>query len=377
MELDAGGTPWLSRFKDPGLARRLIARLGRELSRPVRVMEVCGTHTWSISRSGIRGALPEGLELRSGPGCPVCVTDQTDLDRMIALAGRPGLVVASFGDMVRVPGSAMSLEEARALGADVRVVYSPLDAVALAGSTGSQVVFLGVGFETTAPVAALAVEEAARRSLKNFSLFSRHKLLPPALRALISDSRTRVEGFILPGHVSTVLGRRGFDFLASELGVPAVITGFDPVDILLGLKELVGMVCRGEARVVNAYGRVVREDGNPRARAAMDRVFQPADELWRGLGPIPQSGLRLKPEFSPFDAEARFPLPDPAPRPLPRGCSCGEVLKGILAPADCPLFGRACTPERPVGPCMVSSEGACAAYYHYGWVPAREGGEGR
>lgn len=362
----------LSRFRDPDLGRSLLARVGRlaeraaeRLGRPPAFMEVCGTHTVAISRAGLRAALRGRVALKSGPGCPVCVTDPAEIDAMIALARQPGVTVATFGDMLRVPGSSGSLEEERAAGADVRVVYSPADAVALAAAHPErQVVFLGVGFETTAPAVALSGLEAAGRGLGNFTVYSAHKRYPPALEALLGDPEVRLDGFLLPGHATTILGRRRLDFLATRHGVPAVIAGFEPVDILGALAELLRQVLAGEARVVNAYPRLVREEGNPRALAVMEAVFEPVAAAWRGIGTVPASGLAFRREWRSLDAAARFGVAPPAGRPHP-GCRCGDLMKGKAEPFDCRLFARACRPERPLGPCMVSSEGACAAYYRY------------
>lgn len=363
----------LERFRDPELVRRLLARAQRLAQRaadrlghrPV-IMEVCGTHTVALSRSGLRNALADAVELKSGPGCPVCVTDYRDIDLMLALARLPGVTIATFGDMLRVPGSTSSLERERAQGAAVEVFYSPDDAVALAAAQPErQVVFLGVGFETTAPVVGASLEQAAAQGLTNFSVFSAHKTVPPVMRALLADPELGLDGFLLPGHVSTIIGRRAFSFLGEEYGVPAAITGFEPVDILLGLSAVLAQLVAGEARVVNCYGRVVREEGNPRAQAVIDRCFAPAEASWRGIGTVPESGLALRPAYAAFDAAKRFPVSVPPPV-IPRGCRCGELLRGKIKPTQCGLFGRACTPERPVGPCMVSSEGACAAYYLYG-----------
>ncbi len=362
----------LRRFRDPDLARPLLERVrhlaGRaaeRLGRPPAFMEVCGTHTVAISRAGLRAALRGLVDLKSGPGCPVCVTDPAEIDAMIALARLPGVTVTTFGDMMRVPGSRGSLEEERARGADVRVVYSPADAVELAAACPErQVVFLGVGFETTAPAVALSALEAARRRLANFSVLTAHKLYPPALEALLADPEVELDGFLLPGHATTILGRRRLAFLAERYGVPAVIAGFEPVDILGALHELLAQVVAGEARVVNAYPRLVREEGNPRALAVMEAVFEPVAAAWRGLGTIPDSGLAFRPAWRELDAAARFRVEVPPSRPHP-GCRCGDLMKGKAAPFDCRLFARACRPERPLGPCMVSSEGACAAYYKY------------
>jgi hydrogenase expression/formation protein HypD len=384
-------------FRDRALARALVRAIRREvetLGRPVTLMEVCGTHTVAISRSGIRDLLEGYVDLRSGPGCPVCVTDQADIDRMVALAALPGTTVLTYGDMLRVPGRHGTLEQARAAGADVRVVYSAAESVGVASADRSRrFVFLGVGFETTAPGAALAVTEAARLGLENFLVFSAHKLLPPALRALLGPkggagsegrgdrparaqariSRT-VEGFLLPGHVSAVIGRKAYDFLAEDFALPGVIAGFEPVDVLLAVKELVRVAgVASAAAVTNLYQRVVREEGNPRARAIIDEVFEPCPAAWRGLGSIEGSGLAFRSRFADFDAtlalgrdvaSALRRLGGSAATGRP-ACCCGSVLRGDILPPDCPLFGRTCTPGDPAGPCMVSSEGSCAAYYGY------------
>ncbi len=362
----------LSQFRDPNLGRPLLERVrslaervADRLGRVPVFMEVCGTHTVAISRAGLRAALRGLVELRSGPGCPVCVTDPAELDAMIGLAREPGVTVTTFGDMLRVPGSRGSLDDERTAGADVRVVYSPADAVELAAALPDrQVVFLGVGFETTAPAVALAGLMAAERGLGNFTIFAAHKVYPPALEALLADPGVRLDGFLLPGHATTVLGRRRLDFLAERHRVPAVISGFEPVDILAALHELLEQVVAGEARVVNAYPRLVREEGNPRAVAVIERLFASVYAAWRGIGVIPQSGLDFRPEWRHLSAQDRFRLEVAPGRPHP-GCRCGDLMKGKAEPFDCRLFARAWRPERPFGPCMVSSEGACAAYYRY------------
>ncbi|ACX53085.1 hydrogenase formation HypD protein [Ammonifex degensii KC4] len=359
------------RLRDPatgrklaGRVRELAARVCDRLGRRLVFMEVCGTHTMAISRSGIRSLLRDYLELRSGPGCPVCVTDQADIDRMIALARLEGVVVGTFGDMLRVPGSSSSLERERALGAQVKIFYSPAEAVAWAAANPSQqMVFLGVGFETTAPGVALSIKEAEQKGISNYSVYVSHKLIPPALKALLADPENRLDGFLLPGHVSTIIGRRAYLFL-EEYGMPAVIAGFEPNEILDAVRELLEMLLEGKAEVRNAYSHVVREEGNLRAQKLLSEVFTVCDVPWRGFGCIPQSGLRLREELAAFDAARRFELP-PVESRVPPGCACGEILKGKLTPKDCPLFARACHPTHPVGPCMVSSEGACAAYYRY------------
>jgi len=355
-------------------AREHLEALSRWNGRRLTFMEVCGTHTMAAARSGLRNALPEKIRLISGPGCPVCVTPVGYVDHALALAARPEVTVATFGDLVRVPGSVRSggeggppsLDRARAGGADVRVVYSPLDALALARDlTGREVVFLGVGFETTAPAIAAALKQAQDEGLGNFSVLGAHKTVPEAMGVLASADDLALDGFLCPGHVSVVLGPEPYEPLAAEHGIPCVIAGFEPVEILRGLVALVAQAAGGVARVENCYGGAVRPGGNPKARAVMEEVFQPADAEWRGIGVIPHSGLEIREAYAGLDAARRFEVSLPEPVE-PAGCRCGEVLRGVLDPADCPLFGTACTPEDPQGACMVSSEGSCAARYHYG-----------
>lgn len=365
-EAPAHSAPDLDAFRNPNLARELIERIEHVAGdRPINLMEVCGTHTMSIGRYGFRSVMPPHLRLLSGPGCPVCVTDNHDIDYAIALARDERVTVATFGDMMRVPGSTSSLTAEKAAGHDVRVVYSPLDAVDLAQKSPDRlVVFIGIGFETTAPAIAACILEAQARGLENFSVFCAHKTTPAALRAIASDPETAIDGFILPGHVCTITGIEPFRFLVDEFSIPGVITGFEPVDILEGIERLVEMIADGDPHVENAYRRSVRDEGNPAARAIAARVFEPCDARWRGLGTIPASGLRIREEYARFDARRRF---EPAVEPTrePKGCRCGDVLRGAITPDACPLFGRACTPEHPIGPCMVSSEGSCAAYHRY------------
>ena len=333
----------------------------------VRLMEVCGTHTMAIAKSGIRSMLPDNIKLLSGPGCPVCVTPGAVIDAVLELSMRPGITVATYGDMVRVPGSTPgdNLARRRALGAKVEVVYSPVDAVKLAAARpGEEIVFLGVGFETTAPGTAAAVLTAQEQGVKNFSLFSMLKTVEPALRALIASEGFNVQGFLCPGHVATIIGEEGFSFLPRDYALPAVISGFEPEDILLSVYALAKQLAERKPRVQNEYRRAVAPNGNPLARAVMEKCFAPRRDLWRGLGAIEGGGLGLREEFSVFDAEKRFGVEYGAEE-KPSACRCGEVITGRLTSAECPLFGKRCTPEDPVGPCMVSSEGACAAYYKY------------
>lgn len=346
-----------------------IKALFRKAGRPVKLMEVCGTHTVAIFRHGIRSLLPEGISLISGPGCPVCVTSMADVDAAVELALRPGVVLATFGDMMRVPGSEKSLYEARAGGGDVRVLYSPLDALDIAGREREKtVVFFATGFETTSPLVAATLRQAEERGAGNFYVLAAHKLVPPALRALLAEGGARLDGLILPGHVSTIIGSRPYEFLASEYGVPSVITGFGARDILEGIMMLLGQIESGRPRVEIQYASVVREEGNPRALEAIYEFFEPAEAYWRGIGAIPGSGLALREKHRRRDARVALGPghgDEGGDREL-RGCACGEVLRGMKTPTQCALFGRACTPQRPVGACMVSAEGSCAAYYKYG-----------
>jgi hydrogenase expression/formation protein HypD len=360
---------YIDEFRDPALARRLVEEIRRGASQrdaPVQLMEFCGGHTHAIFRFGLRETLAPGVEMRSGPGCPVCVTAAADLDRAIALAEVSGVTLATFGDMVRVPGSRGTLQDARARGADVRIVYSPLDALALARENPArEVVFLGVGFETTAPGVAATVAQAHEEGLDNFSVLSLHKLTPPAMRAILDAGEVALDGIVGPGHVSAVVGSDAWRFLPRAYGMPVAVAGFEPLDLLGAVSALVGMAVGGEARVVNAYGRGVRAGGNPAALEMLDGVFEPTDAAWRGFGVVPHSGLVLRPAFSAHDAARRFPL-DVEPAEEPAGCLCGEVLRGVVLPPECPLFRSVCSPRNPIGPCMVSAEGSCAAYYKYG-----------
>ena len=341
---------------------RLAAELAAEARPGSTFMEVCGTHTMAVAQSGLRDLLPPGLRLVSGPGCPVCVTATRDLDVVVALCRLPGVTVATFGDLIRVPASRTSLAAERAEGGDVRVVYSARDAVELAAARPErEVVFAGIGFETTAPTTAAAIAEARRRGVSNFSVLALHKTMPPALRALLDLGETPIAGFLLPGHVSVITGSACFGFLAAEYGVSGVVAGFEPDDIL---EALLMLVRQGAPAVQNQYTRAVQLRGNTVAQELMQRVYEPCDADWRGLGVIPGSGLALRAEFADHDAAVRFPVD--AGEPLePAGCRCGEVLRGVTDPADCPLFARRCTPAAPVGACMVSSEGACAARYRF------------
>jgi len=357
---------FLNEYRDPDLAKRLIAAIAQTVTRPWTIMEICGGQTHSIVRNGIDQLLPPEIELVHGPGCPVCVTPRETIDRAVDLARRPGLVLCSYGDMLRVPGSDKNLLAVKAEGGDVRVVYSPLEAVALARENPErQVVFLAVGFETTAPGNAMAIIQAEREGLENFSELASHVLVPPAMRALLSEPGNRIHGFLAAGHVCTIMGWRQYDPIADDFGTPIVVTGFEPVDILQGILMTARQLEEGRHEVENQYSRLVRPEGNPAARAAMEAVFEVRDTEWRGLGVIPRSGLCIKKRWRAMDAAVKFGLPRHRERESGR-CLGGEILRGRKRPADCPEFARACTPEHPLGAAMVSSEGACAAYYRYG-----------
>lgn len=356
-----------------GLIRGKLDVFCRQLEqsgKDVSIMEICGTHTTAIFRSGLRSLLPRQVGLISGPGCPVCVTPRSYIDLAVELAGLPGVILATFGDMIRVPGSLKSLAEARASGGDIRVVYSPLDALEIAEkNNNSQVVFLGVGFETTAPAVAATVLRARQKETRNFSILSAHRLVPPAVRALLAGKSFRAGAMLLPGHVIALTGTRPFDFITCEFGIPAAVAGFEPTEILAALTYLAGRHDAFEPgqklnKVRNLYPRLVDKDGNKTAMSMVAKVFRTIPARWRGLGEIPGSGLDLSDEYSLFDAKKVFGLMEKNV-PDPPGCRCGLVIVGELSPPDCPMFGKACTPESPAGPCMVSAEGSCAAHYKY------------
>ena len=390
-------------FRDGTLVQEIASRIAKREGAHAAIMEVCGTHTMSAARFGLSSLLPPGVTLVSGPGCPVCVTDQRDIDSFLAIGRVPGVILASFGDMLRVPGSEtppaavgakdsesgrcertatpssesfaptvsspkMSLEKLRAAGADVRVVYSPIDAVEIArGNPESQVVFFGVGFETTMPATALALRVAAEGDVGNFYIFCCHKTMPAALRALLCAGEVRLSGLLLPGHVTTIIGARAYGFIPCEFGIPCAVTGFEPVDMMLGIESILRQIADGNARVDNVYPRAVHWEPNAQAAKLLSEVFVVSDAFWRGIGVIPGSGVEIAPKYARLDARRRFAdvigaVAEPAASP----CRCGEVLRGVMSPVECPLFGKQCTPTDPVGPCMVSSEGACAAAFKYG-----------
>ncbi|MBU0995017.1 MAG: hydrogenase formation protein HypD [Proteobacteria bacterium] len=352
-------------FKDRDLAVHFIEKIKTVSRKKIRLMEVCGTHTVSIFKSGIRSVLPDTISLISGPGCPVCVTSQEEIDAFISLSRLDNVILTTFGDLIRVPGTESSLQEEKAKGVDVRMVYSTSDALLIAKKNPDKhVVFPGVGFETTAPTVAAAILSAARLKVSNFYVYSAHKLVPPALTALMALSSGNIDGFILPGHVSVMIGTDGYRPFFDTFKLPCAITGFEPVDILRAVLAVVTQIEYGKPSLFNAYERAVRIEGNPKAMSLMARVFEKKDALWRGIGKIPESGLAIREEFSAFDAANRFQIILPEKKDH-NGCACGEILIGNKTPPECPLFRKACTPLHPFGPCMVSTEGTCSAYYRY------------
>ncbi len=357
---------FITEFRSSKLAAGLLSQIRLRSRIPARLMEFCGGHTVAIFKHGIRQMLPSTLEMVSGPGCPVCVTANADIDRAIALSQVPGVIITTFGDMLKIPGSRSSLQESKAGGADVRMVYSTMDAVKIASeNTDKSIVFLGIGFETTAPTVAASVIQAKERGIDNYYILSLNKLCPPVIRAILDSGEVRLNGLVCPGHVSAIIGSYPWEVIAREYRIPCVISGFEPVDILQCVSMLVDQIEQGEAKVEIAYRRGVRPEGNPEAIRLMEKVFEPAPARWRGMGELPASGLKLRKEYRQFDAELAFAIAtEPAQEPV--GCICGEILRGTKVPRDCPLFAGICTPEHPVGPCMVSSEGSCSAYYLYG-----------
>ena len=357
---------YLDEFRDSALARPLVAELQKAVTGPLRVMEICGSHTMAIFRNGLRSILPDGFSLISGPGCPVCVTSASHMDAFISMADRPGVRVAIFGDLFRVPGTDGSLANASARGAKVDIVYSPMDALDLAvRHPENLVVFLGVGFETTTPGIAATILAAKNRNVTNFTVFSTQKVMPPPLIALLDDPGLQIDGLLCPGHVSSIIGARAYQPLVDKYHLACVVAGFETTDLLNGLILLARQVGRGEAKVENTYTRAVNWEGNLRAARMVEEIFEPADMEWRGLGVIPGSGLAIRAGYADFDAVARLDITLPVAREA-KGCRCGEILKGMSIPTECPLFNTRCTPGSPIGPCMVSSEGTCAAYHKYG-----------
>ena len=358
-----------SEYRDPAIARKLVTEITEVVAGypgTMTIMEVCGTHTMAIHQHGIRALMPEQIRLISGPGCPVCVTPIDYVDHSIALARRPQTIITTFGDMMRVPGSSSHLLREKAQGADVRIVYSPLDAVALAAKHPREaVVFLGIGFETTAPTIAGSIIDAQRRGLSNYFVLGAHKTMPTPMQVLATDPELQVNGFLAPAHVSAIIGADAYQPLVNSCRIPCVVTGFEPLDVLLGIKMLARQIVAGIAEVEVEYCRLVRREGNHKAQQLLAQIFKPGDARWRGIGIIPNSGLDFRSEFVDFDAAVQLPVTVEEPIE-PVGCRCGDILKGKIKPQDCPLFARRCTPQDPVGACMVSSEGTCAAAYKYG-----------
>jgi hydrogenase expression/formation protein HypD len=363
---------YLHEFRDPAKAQALLKQIEKVISqlaptRPIKIMEICGGHTHAIFKSGLESLLPEAIELVHGPGCPVCIMPRGKLDEAIAIAQNPDVILTTFGDAMRVPGSKQNLLQAKALGADIRLVYSPLDSLKIAKTNPDKaIVFFGIGFETTAPSTALTVLQAEKESIKNFSLFCNHVRVVPAMEALLENPDLQLDGFVGPGHVSMVIGTEPYEIIATKYHKPLVVAGFEPLDVLQALWMVLQQLVEKRCEIENQYTRLVQNSGNAIALQAMNQVFEVREQFeWRGLGDIPQSGLKMRPEYADFDAEVKFPVSYQAVADH-KACQCGEILKGVLKPWQCKVFGTACTPENPIGACMVSSEGACAAYYKYG-----------
>lgn len=359
---------FVDEFRNSELGQAVIGRIKRLSTKNIRLMEFCGGHTVSIFRYGIRELLPSTIEMLSGPGCPVCVTSIADIDRAIALSRIPDAITTTFGDMLRVPGSYSSLQCAKAEGADIRIVYSTMDALNIAKANPQRpVFFIGIGFETTAPTIAASILEAERLNIKNYFILSLHKLCPPVIKALLDSGEVKLDGLICPGHVSAIIGSQPWEFIPASYGIGCVVSGFEPLDILLCVEMLVKQMEKDKASVEIAYRRGVKREGNTVALKMMNQVFEECTADWRGIGKIAGSGLRIRGNYKKFDAEQNFEIVTGLPRE-PHGCICGDILRGVKTPANCKLFRNVCSPDNPIGPCMVSSEGSCAAYYHYGGV---------
>ncbi len=358
---------FIDEYRQSDIAFRLADKIAGMTDKPLKLMEVCGGHTHTIFKYGIEDLLPPNIEMIHGPGCPVCVIPLGRTDDCISLALQPDVIFTTFGDMMRVPGSSTNLLDAKAQGADVRMVYSPLDALKIAKTNPERhVIFLALGFETTSPSTAMTILQATKDKVENFSVFCNHIMIVPSLKAMLDSPDLQLDGFVGPGHVSTVIGTRCYEFVPEQYGKPLVVTGFEPLDVLQSVYMIVKQIVEGRADIENQYGRVVMRDGNRKALEVLSEVFEPRDFFeWRGLGSIPHSGMKLKPKYSPFDAELKFEVPGLRIAD-PKACQCGEILKGVKKPWECKVFGTACTPETPIGSCMVSSEGACAAYYNFG-----------
>ena len=357
---------FIDEFRDAGLTQGLAHRIASISTKPARLMEFCGGHTVAIMRNGIRQLLPPSIEMLSGPGCPVCVTANQDIDRAIALSGIPNVTVTTFGDMLKVPGSYSSLQKARAEGGDIRIVYSTQDALQIARDNPSRsIAFIGIGFETTAPTIAASIVQAEKEKLANFHVLCHLKMTPPAMKALLDLGEVKLNGIICPGHVTAIIGTHPYESYARDYGIACVVAGFEPVDIMQAVEMLVEQIEKGNPKVEIAYTRGVKPEGNIRALELMSNVFDVTSAAWRGIGTIPASGYKLKDKYARFDAEKAFNIDTPPAKEAP-GCRCGEVLRGVVKPPECKLFKILCVPENPIGPCMVSSEGTCSAYYQYG-----------
>ncbi|MGH9948995.1 MAG: hydrogenase formation protein HypD [Pyrinomonadaceae bacterium] len=358
---------FIDEYRQSDLALRLADKIAGMTDKELKLMEVCGGHTHTIFKYGIEDLLPPNIEMIHGPGCPVCVIPLGRTDDCISLALEPDVIFTTFGDMMRVPGSNTNLFDAKAQGADVRMVYSPLDALKIAKANPERrVIFLALGFETTSPSTAMTILQAAKDNVENFSVFCNHIMIVPSLKAMLDSPDLQLDGFVGPGHVSTVIGTRCYEFVPQEYGKPLVVTGFEPLDVLQSVYMIVKQINEGRAEIENQYGRVVERDGNRKALEVLSEVFEARDFFeWRGLGSIAHSGMKLKPKYSKFDAELIYEVPGIRVAD-PKACQCGEILKGVKKPWECKVFGTACTPETPIGSCMVSSEGACAAYYNFG-----------
>jgi hydrogenase expression/formation protein HypD len=357
---------YVEEYRDPELSKKLLEKIRQYSHKSMKLMEFCGGHTVAIFKHGLRQLLPENIEMLSGPGCPVCVTATADLDKAIALAKNPNVIITSFGDMVRVPGSYSSLQQAKAEGADIRIVYSTQDALAIARENPEKsVVFIGIGFETTAPTIAASILQAEQEKLKNYYVLSLHKTCPPIMKAILDRGEVKINGIICPGHVSAIIGSRPYQFLADEYKIACAVSGFEPLDIIHAVDSLVEQIEHDHPMVENTYRRGVKDEGNIPALRLMDTVFEVGEANWRGIGIVPDSGLNIREKYAKYDVEKNFTIKAGQPKE-PKGCICGAVLRGVSTPKDCKLFRKTCTPEHPVGPCMVSSEGSCATYYQYG-----------
>lgn len=356
---------FVDEFRNEEYAKNLVKLIQNSTHKEISIMEVCGTHTMSIFRYGIRNLLPNNIRIISGPGCPVCVTSQSYIDTALELSLKNDVIIATFGDMIRVPGKKTSLMKRKAEGADIRIVYSPMDALTLAeNNPEKEIVFLSVGFETTTPMTAITAIEARKKHIKNLLFLTAHKIVPPIMKALVEDKEISLNGFLLPGHVSAVIGKKPYEFLSSEYNIPGVITGFEPLDILKGLNTLIKMIDKKDYKIINEYKRIVRDNGNSQALEYLNKVFEITESTWRGIGTIPNSGYKFNKEYEEFDAIKHFNI-EYKDYDGSLGCRCGDILKGKITPLECPLFKKICIPENPVGSCMVSSEGTCAAYYRY------------